>query len=46
MNHQDRSPRLNRGRERGFFELYGADPERADAIVFGRRTPFDRRGFL
>jgi len=46
MNDQDRSPRLNRGRERGFFELYGADPERADAIVFGRRTPLDRRGFL
>ena len=46
MNDQDRSPRLNRGRERGFFELYGADPERADAIVFGRRTRLDRRGFL
>ena len=46
MNDQDRSPRLNRGRERGFFELYGADPERAAAIVFGRRTRLDRRGFL
>ena len=27
-------------RERGLFELYGSDPERADALVF------DRRGLL
>jgi len=33
-------------RERGFFELYADDPERADALVFGRRTDGSRRGFL
>lgn len=33
-------------RERGFFELYQDDPERADALVFGRRTGASRRGFL
>jgi sulfite oxidase len=33
-------------RERGFFELFRDDPERADAIVFGRRTGIGRRGFL
>jgi sulfite oxidase len=33
-------------RERGFFELYRDDAERADAIVFGRRTGLGRRGFL
>lgn len=32
--------------ERGLFELYADDPERADALVFGRRTGADRRGFL
>jgi sulfite oxidase len=32
--------------ERSIEELYGADPERADAEVFGRRTPVSRRGFL
>lgn len=32
--------------ERGLFELYEADPERADALVFGRETHNDRRGFL
>ena len=31
---------------RGIRELYREDPERADAIVFGRRTYPDRRGFL
>jgi len=36
----------NRQRERGLYELYGDDPERADALVFGRRTGPDRRGFL
>ena len=33
-------------RERGFFELYRDDPDRADAIAFGRRTGLGRRGFL
>jgi sulfite oxidase len=32
--------------ERSIDELYHDDPERADAIVFGRRTTIDRRGFL
>ena len=27
-------------------ELYRDDPERADAVVFGRKTGVDRRGFL
>jgi len=30
--------------ERSVQELYGDDPERADALVFGR--PTSRRGFL
>lgn len=33
-------------KERGFFELYQDDPERADALVFNRRTDSSRRGFL
>jgi sulfite oxidase len=33
-------------RERSINELYQNDPERADAVVFGRRTRIDRRGFL
>ena len=32
--------------ERGICELYQEDPERADALLFGRRTHADRRGFL
>ena len=28
------------------FELYAADAERADRLVFGRRSHADRRGFL
>ncbi|HHQ47297.1 MAG TPA: twin-arginine translocation signal domain-containing protein [Acidobacteria bacterium] len=36
----------NPPRERGLYELYGDDPERADALIFGRRTGPDRRGFL
>ena len=36
----------NFNRERGLIELYGTDPERADAIVFGRKMPLGRRGFL
>ncbi len=33
-------------RERGICELYQQDPERADALVFGRKTDSTRRGFL
>jgi sulfite oxidase len=33
-------------KERGIHELYGDDPERADALVFGRVTETSRRGFL
>ena len=33
-------------RERGLCELYAEDPERADALVFGRVANPDRRGFL
>lgn len=32
--------------ERGLFELYRDDPERADAMLYGRRTDAGRRGFL
>ncbi|MDQ4059588.1 MAG: sulfite oxidase [Pseudomonadota bacterium] len=32
--------------ERHIDELYAEDPERADALVFGRRTGVGRRGFL
>lgn len=32
--------------ERSIEELYRDDPERADAVVFGRRTDVNRRGFL
>lgn len=32
--------------ERGLFELYAEDPERADALLLGRRPFADRRGFL
>jgi DMSO/TMAO reductase YedYZ molybdopterin-dependent catalytic subunit len=32
--------------ERSIEELYQDDPERADAVVFGRKTGVDRRGFL
>ncbi len=37
---------MTRRIERSLQELYGSDPERADAEVFGRRTGLDRRGFL
>jgi sulfite oxidase len=33
-------------KERSLEELYRDDPERADAVVFGRRTGVGRRGFL
>jgi sulfite oxidase len=33
-------------KQRSLSELYGEDPERADAVVFGRRTDRSRRGFL
>ena len=32
--------------ERAITELYAADPERADASIFGRRVDASRRGFL
>lgn len=32
--------------ERGLIELYHENPERADWLVFGRRSMPDRRGFL
>jgi sulfite oxidase len=32
--------------ERSIEELYGDDPERADALAFGRRSDVTRRGFL
>ncbi len=32
--------------ERSMSELYADDPERADAVVFGRETGVNRRGFL
>lgn len=32
--------------ERSLNELYDSDPERADALAFGRKTNIDRRGFL
>jgi DMSO/TMAO reductase YedYZ molybdopterin-dependent catalytic subunit len=34
------------GNERTLDEHYHADPERADAAAFGRKTGVDRRGFL
>jgi sulfite oxidase len=33
-------------KERHIEELYAEDPERADALAFGRRTDVSRRGFL
>ena len=44
MSKQVRARGLSR--ERGLLEMYEVDPERADALVFGRRTPLGRRGFL
>ncbi len=32
--------------ERHLDELFADDPERADAVAFGRRTDVSRRGFL
>ena len=32
--------------ERSIEELYHDDPERVDAVVFGRKPGLDRRGFL
>jgi DMSO/TMAO reductase YedYZ molybdopterin-dependent catalytic subunit len=37
---------MRQRRTRGICELYEEDPERADALVFGRRVEADRRGFL
>jgi DMSO/TMAO reductase YedYZ molybdopterin-dependent catalytic subunit len=36
----------SKNQERGLFELYTEDPERADAVIFGRKAKHDRRGFL
>lgn len=41
------SPAKAKGTERGLHELYAEDPERADALVFGRAPGrLTRRGFL
>jgi DMSO/TMAO reductase YedYZ molybdopterin-dependent catalytic subunit len=37
---------MTRKRERPVNEIYADDPERADAVVFGRKTDVSRRGFL
>jgi len=37
---------MSNNKERGLFELYDNDPERADALVFGRTAERHRRGFL
>lgn len=37
---------MTQNRERSIEELYRDDPERADAVVFGRRVDASRRGFL
>ncbi len=37
---------MTRSHERSLHELYRRDPERADAVVFGRVTDQSRRGFL
>ena len=37
---------MSKEKERGICELYAEDPERADALVFGRVAHEDRRGFL
>ena len=42
-----KGPDAKRGRmERSVDELYANDPERADAVAFGRKTDVSRRGFL
>ncbi len=37
---------MQNGSERSLEELYRDDPQRADAVVFGRKTGVSRRGFL
>ena len=37
---------MSKIQERGICELYQEDPERADALVFGRGAGPNRRGFL
>jgi len=37
---------MARKKERSLEELYRDDPERADALVFGRKAKTNRRGFL
>src|SRR5688500_13569846 len=43
---RDGGPTMSGKIERSIEELYASDPERADAVVFGRRTDVSRRGFL
>ena len=37
---------MARETERSMEELYRDDPERADALIYGRRVDSTRRGFL
>ena len=37
---------MSKQAERGLFELYSDDSERADAVVFGRTPDSTRRGFM
>ena len=37
---------MSNHQERSIEELYASDPERADAVVFGRKTDVSRRGFF
>jgi DMSO/TMAO reductase YedYZ molybdopterin-dependent catalytic subunit len=37
---------LKKRAEKGLFELYRTDPDKADRVLFGRETHADRRGFL
>jgi DMSO/TMAO reductase YedYZ molybdopterin-dependent catalytic subunit len=43
---ENREGAMSKTTDRGLFELYDDDPERADALVFGRTPERDRRGFL
>ena len=38
---------MSKKKERGFWELYAKDPEKADAQIWGRKSnPLTRRGFI
>jgi len=37
---------MSRKKERGLWELYLNDPEKADAVIWNRKTDSSRRGFL